>query len=71
MKYLGQLSVGLLPLGVLLFYGANAHDWLALQGNPLMRIGLLGLWLMTAALVYFAALWLVGLRWQNFLRHAK
>ena len=71
MKYLGQLSVGLLPLGLLLFYGASAHDWLALQANPFMRIGLLGLWLMAAAVVYFAALWLVGLRWQNFLRHAK
>lgn len=71
LKYLSQLCVGLLPLGLLLFYGANAHDWLALQENPFMRIGLLGLWLMAAAVVYFAALWLVGLRWQNFLRHAK
>lgn len=70
-KYLLQLLVGLLPLGVLLFYGAQAHDWLALQANPLIRIGLLGLWLLGAALVYFATLWMVGLRWQNFLRHAK
>lgn len=70
-KYLIQLLVGLLPLGALLFYGAQAHDWLALQANPLIRIGLLGLWLLGAALVYFATLWMVGLRWQNFLRHAK
>jgi putative peptidoglycan lipid II flippase len=70
-KYLLQLLVGLSPLGVLLFFGAQAHDWLALQANPLIRIGLLGLWLLGAALVYFATLWMVGLRWQNFLRHAK
>jgi putative peptidoglycan lipid II flippase len=71
LKYFGQLIIGLLPLGFLLFYGAHAHDWLALQANPLIRIGLLGLWLAGAAIVYFLSLWLVGLRWQNFLRHAK
>ncbi|MEY3642667.1 MAG: hypothetical protein RLZZ149_595, partial [Pseudomonadota bacterium] len=31
LKYLTQLSLGLLPLGLLLFYGASAHDWLGLQ----------------------------------------
>ena len=71
LKYLTQLSLGLLPLGLLLFYGASAHDWLGLQSSPWIRIGFLGLWLMIAAIVYFATLWLVGLRWQNFLRHAK
>jgi len=71
LKYITQLSIGLLPLGLLLFYGASAHDWLALQSSPWIRIAFLGLWLMFAALLYFATLWLVGLRWQNFLRHAK
>lgn len=70
-KYFGQLLVGLLPLSIVLFYGAQAHDWLALQASPLIRIGLLGLWLIAAAVIYFASLWLIGLRWQNFLRHAK
>lgn len=70
-KYLGQLCVGLVPLGLLLFYGASTHDWLMLQASPWVRIGLLAMWLFAAALIYFTALWMVGLRWQNFLSHAK
>jgi putative peptidoglycan lipid II flippase len=54
-----------------LFYAANAHNWIALQAEPWMRIGLLTLWLSAAALIYFGALALVGIRWQKFLRHAK
>jgi putative peptidoglycan lipid II flippase len=37
----------------------------------MIRIGLLGLWLGAAAIIYFASLWIIGLRWQNFLRDAK
>jgi putative peptidoglycan lipid II flippase len=70
-KYLGQLCVALIPFGALLYFAANAHDWIALQANPWMRIGLLAFWLSTAAVIYFATLGLVGIRWQKFLRHAK
>jgi len=31
----------------------------------------LAAWLIAASVVYFAALGLVGIRWQKFLRHAK
>ena len=70
-KYLGQLFLALIPFGVLLYYAANAHDWIALQANPWIRIGLLAGWLSAAAVIYFTALGLVGIRWQKFLRHAK
>ncbi|MBU3613612.1 murein biosynthesis integral membrane protein MurJ [Polynucleobacter sp. Latsch14-2] len=70
-KYLGQLCVALIPFGMLLYYAANAHDWIALQINPWIRIGLLACWLSAAAVIYFATLGLVGIRWQKFLRHAK
>jgi putative peptidoglycan lipid II flippase len=54
-----------------LYYAATAHDWIALQSTPWIRVGLLAAWLAAAAVVYFAALGLVGIRWQKFLRHAK
>ena len=70
-KYLGQLFLALIPFAALLFYAATAHDWITLQASPWLRIGLLAGWLSISGLVYFAALTLVGIRWQKFLRHAK
>jgi putative peptidoglycan lipid II flippase len=70
-KYLGQLFLALIPLAGVLLYAANAHNWIALQAEPWIRIGLLAAWLGLAAIVYFASLGLVGIRWQKFLRHAK
>jgi putative peptidoglycan lipid II flippase len=70
-KYLGQLLLALIPLTGVLFYGAYAHNWIALQAEPWIRIGLLVGWLGLAAVVYFVSLALVGIRWQKFLRHAK
>jgi putative peptidoglycan lipid II flippase len=71
LKYLGQLLLALIPFALLLYYAATAHDWIALQSSPWIRVGLLATWLAAAAVVYFAALWLVGIRWQKFLRLAK
>jgi len=70
-KYLSQLVLALIPFAAVLFYAASAHNWIALQAEPWTRIGLLTLWLGAAAIVYFGALGLVGIRWQKFLRHAK
>ena len=70
-KYLGQLLLALVPFSLLLYFAASSHDWIALQSSPWLRIGLVGAWLTGAAVVYFAALALVGIRWQKFLRHAK
>ena len=70
-KYLSQLFFALIPFSLLLYYAAGAHDWIELRSAPWTRIGLLAAWLMAASVVYFAALALVGIRWQKFLRHAK
>ena len=70
-KYLSQLLFALIPFSAVLFYAAGAHNWIALQAEPWLRIGLLAMWLGVAAIVYFASLGLVGIRWQKFLRHAK
>ena len=70
-KYLGQLFLALIPFAGVLFYAASAHNWIALQAEPWTRIGLLAAWLALAAIAYFGALVLVGIRWQKFLRHAK
>jgi putative peptidoglycan lipid II flippase len=70
-KYLGQLLLALIPFTAVLFYAAGAHNWIALQAQPWLRIGLLAAWLTMAGIVYFVSLALVGIRWQKFLRHAK
>jgi putative peptidoglycan lipid II flippase len=70
-KYLGQLFLALIPFSALLYYAASAHNWIALQSTPWLRVGLLTAWLGVAAIIYFAALYTVGIRWQKFLRHAK
>jgi putative peptidoglycan lipid II flippase len=70
-KYLVQLAIALIPLSLLLYYGANLHEWIAMQSEPWTRVGLLGAWILGAAVVYFMALWIVGIRWQHFRRHAK
>jgi len=70
-KYLVQLLLALIPFTAVLFYAAGAHNWIELQAQPWLRIGLLAAWLGAAGVVYFAFLGLVGIRWQKFLRHAK
>ncbi|CAM3784474.1 murein biosynthesis integral membrane protein MurJ [Polynucleobacter antarcticus] len=71
LKYCGQLLLALIPFSLLLYYAAGLHHWIELQASPWLRIGLLAAWLTAAAITYFAALTLVGVRWQKFLRHAK
>ena len=71
LKYLSQLLFALIPFSAVLFYAAGAHNWIALQAEPWLRIGLLAMWLGVAAVVYFGSLGLAGIRWQKFLRHAK
>jgi putative peptidoglycan lipid II flippase len=70
-KYFLQISAGLTPLAGIFYFAAHQHNWIVLQENSVFRIGLLIIWLAAGAIVYFSTLWLVGLRWQNFLRHAK
>jgi putative peptidoglycan lipid II flippase len=55
-------------LGALLGWGAHAFDWVALGASEARRMGLLSAFLGGAALLYFAALTLMGVRLRHFRR---
>ena len=58
-------------LDIYLAYELKRHKeaWVNLLMS--LGIGLLAAWILGAAAVYFMALWIVGIRWQHFRRHAK
>jgi len=53
-------------LTVFLMWAASAFDWIRLPAG--LRIGLLALLLLGAAVIYLGAVWLAGLRFRQFLR---
>jgi len=55
-------------LALFLFWSAQHFDWLALRQAEVQRAGLLALLLALAALLYFATLWLCGMRFRQLLR---
>jgi putative peptidoglycan lipid II flippase len=55
-------------LGAVLFWAERAIDWVGLVDHQLQRIGWLALCLGGVAALYFAALWLSGLKLQQFMR---
>jgi len=65
-----RVGVAAALLGCGLAWAAQALDWIALGQQPLVRIGWLALALASAALVYFAALTLMGLSLRQFVRRA-
>ena len=63
-----QVSVSTAALGIWLWWAAQAVDWVQLKAQPLQRLGwMLGV-LVVSAVLYFAALWLLGVRRQAFVR---
>ena len=56
-------------LAAFLLWAAGAVNWVALKGHSMERIGWLALVLMASALLYFAALWVSGLKVTKLLRH--
>ncbi|MFM6923661.1 MAG: lipid II flippase MurJ, partial [Polynucleobacter victoriensis] len=44
-KFFAKLTIGLIAIGVVFYFGARQHDWLELRNTPMIRIGLLTLWL--------------------------
>lgn len=70
-KFFAKLSIGLVAIGVVFYFGARQHDWLELRNTPMIRIGLLTLWLSLAGFVYLVTLWLTGFRTKDFLHQAK
>jgi putative peptidoglycan lipid II flippase len=55
-------------LGALLAWAEHAIDWVGLVDHQLQRIGWMALCLGGAAALYFALLWAVGLKLQQFVR---
>ncbi len=55
-------------LTVFLMWAAGAHDWIRLQAQAGLRIGLLALMVLGAAALYLGAVWAAGLRFRQFLR---
>ena len=71
LKFFAKLSIGLVGVVIVFYLGAQQHDWIALKDTPLIRIGLMVLWLGLAATVYLGSLWLTGFRAKDFLFQAK
>ena len=67
-KYLLQVVAASLLLGVFLMWGAQHWDWKALQSSEWLRVGLLALMLAGAAVLYFGALTVSGVRLKTLLR---
>ena len=68
-KFMIQLCMGLLTLGITFHFGAHAHDWIALQSTPFIRLLLLVFWCLIAATKYFLTLWICGMKFREILIH--
>jgi len=68
-KFAGQLAVGLVAMGVALWFAAGSQEsWLA--GSAWSRAARLSAVVVAGAVSYFAVLWLVGLRPAQFVKRA-
>jgi putative peptidoglycan lipid II flippase len=57
-----RLVVALVALGLFLAWSAARFDWLALHAQPLLRMAALGGIIVVGAALYFAVLFVCGLR---------
>ncbi len=67
-RFLLQVVLGAALLTGYLIWAAQAVDWLHMSGQHLLRIGLVGAAVAGAALLYLAAVALLGLNLRQFLR---
>jgi putative peptidoglycan lipid II flippase len=67
-RFLLQVAGATLALAALLVWGSQHFDWIGLRAARLHRIGLLGALIVGAALLYFAALALLGARPRSFIK---
>ena len=56
-------------LAAFLLWATGAVNWVGLKGHNLERIGWLALVLLASAVLYFAALWVSGLKVTKLLKH--
>jgi putative peptidoglycan lipid II flippase len=68
--FAARVLLGCAVLGAVLTAAARQLDWIALQAEPLLRAGWMALVLGAAALLYFLALHLSGLRLGQFVHRA-
>ena len=69
LKFAAQLAIGLLAMGVALWFAAGSTEsWLG--GSAWSRAGRLSALVAMGAATYFAVLWLVGLRPAQFMKRA-
>ena len=61
-------GIGISLMAVLLLWASDQFAWLARRAHSLQRAGLLALLVVAAALLYFAVLWVGGLRLRSLLR---
>lgn len=66
-----KLAVALSLMGAIAVWSASHFNWLALQAQPLYRIGALTLVLLACGGVYFGALLAMGFRFSHFKRISK
>ena len=67
-KFVLQVLFASLVLGALLVWGDRHFDWIGLQVQRLLRIGLLAALIAGAAVLYFGVLALTGLKLRSFVR---
>lgn len=70
LAFFAKLILALVTFGGVLYVGTNHHDWIGLQSTPLIRIGWMLFWTVTAMVTYFITLWVCGIKFREFLRHA-
>ena len=63
-----QVTAASALLAVFLLWAADSVNWISLRTQYLQRIGLLALVLSASAAIYFAALWVSGLKLRQLLR---
>jgi len=67
-RFVLRVLVAASLLGLLLYWGAQHFDWVALRAVRLQRIGLLAALVVGAAALYFAVLALLGLKLRSFIK---
>jgi putative peptidoglycan lipid II flippase len=66
--FLLKILLALTVLGVVLYFGNRAVDWIALKSMPLRRVFDLGLLILAGAVSYLGTLVLTGMRIEHFKR---
>ena len=67
-KFVLQVIAASALLAVLLLWGTQHFNWVAMKGQTLARAGLLAALMAAAAVLYFGALWVSGLKLRQLLR---